>query len=49
MAMEDKDIIQLFFDRNEQAIEETSMKWELLQFNSDEYIKEPGRCRRMCS
>ena len=26
MAMEDKDIIQLFFDRNEQAIEETSMK-----------------------
>ena len=27
MAMEDKDIIQLFFDRNEQAIEETSMKY----------------------
>lgn len=27
MAMEDKDIIQLFFDRNEQAIEETSIKY----------------------
>lgn len=30
MAMEDKDIIQLFFDRNEQAIEETSMNMGII-------------------